>query len=82
MVQGLVERAPGPCSGVLADETDGADPQCLDGVAALSQRDCVEGPVSPSLWGGRIQGEPAGQGARGRGPAASPSGSAERRRTA
>jgi SRSO17 transposase len=66
MVQGLVERATVPFSWVLADETYGADPKCLDGVAALSTRYVVEVPVSPSLWVGRIQVEPAGKGARGR----------------
>jgi SRSO17 transposase len=51
---------------VLADETYGADPKFLDGVAALSQRYFVEVPVSTLLWVGWSQVEPAGKGPKGR----------------
>jgi SRSO17 transposase len=66
MVKGLVERGTVPFTWVLADETYGADPKFLDGVAALGKRYFVEVPVSTMVWDGRVEVEPAGKGPMGR----------------
>jgi SRSO17 transposase len=66
MVKGLVERGTVPFDWVLADETYGADPKFLDGVAALGKRYFVEVPVSTLVWVGRVAVEPAGKGPMGR----------------
>jgi SRSO17 transposase len=66
MVKGLVSRGKVPCTWVLADETYGADPKFLDGVAALGKRYVVEVPVSTMVWVGRVEVEPAGTGPMGR----------------
>lgn len=51
---------------MLADETYGADPKFLDGIAALEKWYFVEVPVSTQVWVGRVEVEPAGQGPMGR----------------
>ena len=66
MVRGVVERGALPVRWVLADETYGADPKFLDGVAALDRWYFVEVPVSTRVWGGTIAVEPPGQGPLGR----------------
>lgn len=66
LVDGLVKRGKVPFGWVLADETYGADPKFLDGIAALEKWYFVEVPVSTQVWVGRVEVEPAGQGPMGR----------------
>jgi SRSO17 transposase len=66
MVTGLVARAKVPFSWVLADETYGADPKFLDGVAKLDRLYFVEVPVTTMVWVGQVEVEPAGKGPTGR----------------
>lgn len=66
MVRGVVERGVLPVRWVLADETYGADPKFLDGVAALDRWYFVEVPVSTRARVGAIGVEPPGQGPMGR----------------
>ncbi len=66
MVRGVVERGVLPVRWVLADETYGADPKFLDGVAALDRWYFVEVPVSTRVWVGPVAVEPPGQGPTGR----------------
>lgn len=62
MVRDVVARGVLPVQWVLADETYGADPKFLDGVAALDTWYFVEVPVSTRVWLGNIAVEPPGQG--------------------
>jgi len=66
MVRRAVERGALPVRWVLADETYGADPKFLDGVAVLGTWYFVEVPVSTRVWAGTVPVEPPGQGPRGR----------------
>lgn len=66
MLRGVIERGVLPVRWVLADETYGADPKFLDGVAALDRWYFVEVPVSTRVWVGPVAVEPPGQGAMGR----------------
>lgn len=66
MVRGVIERGVLPVRWVLADETYGADPKFLDGVAALDRWYFVEVPVITRAWVGPVAVEPPGQGATGR----------------
>lgn len=66
MVRGGVARGGLPVRWVIADETYGADPKFLDGVAALDRWYFVEVPVSTRVWVGGIAVEPPGRGPMGR----------------
>jgi SRSO17 transposase len=66
MVRGVIDRGVLPVRWVLADETYGADPKFLDGVAALDRWYFVEVPVITRVWVGPVAVEPPGQGAMGR----------------
>lgn len=66
MVRDVVARGVLPVRWVLADETYGADPKFLDGVAALGRCYFVEVPVITRVWGGAVTVEPPGQGPMGR----------------
>lgn len=66
MVRGVLDRGMLPVRWVLADETYGADPKFLDGVAALGRSYFLEVPVLTRVWVGPVAVEPPGQGARGR----------------
>ncbi len=66
MVRDVVARDVLPVRWVLADETYGADPKFLDGVAALDRWYFVEVPVIARVWPGAIAVEPPGQGPMGR----------------
>ena len=66
MIRGVVERGVLPVRWVLADETYGADPKFLDGVAALGRWYFAEVPVIARVWVGPVAVEPPGQGAMGR----------------
>lgn len=66
MVRGVIERGVLPVRWVLADETYGADPKFLDGVAVLGTWYFVEVPVSTRVWVGTVAVEPPGQGPMGR----------------
>jgi hypothetical protein len=66
MVQGLPARGHRPVRGVRAAATDGAEPTCRDGLAALGKWSCVAGPGSPGRWVGAVAVEAARQGPLGR----------------
>ncbi len=66
MVRGVVARGVLPVRWVLGDETYGADPKFLDGVAALGRWYYVEVPVTTRAWVGPVAVEPPGPGPRGR----------------
>lgn len=66
MVRGVIARGVLPVRWVLADETYGADPKFLDGVAALDRWYFAEVPVIARVWDGAVAVEPPGQGAMGR----------------
>jgi len=66
MVRGVIERGALPVRWVLADETYGADPKFLDGVAALGRWYFVEVPAITRAWVGAVAVEPPGQGPLGR----------------
>jgi SRSO17 transposase len=66
MVRGVLARGVLPVRWVLADETYGADPKFLDGVAALDRWYFVEVPAITRAWGGAVAVEPPGQGPLGR----------------
>ena len=66
MIRGVVERGVLPVRWVLGDETYGADPKFLDGIAALDRWYFVEVPVSTRAWVGAIAVEPPGRGRQGR----------------
>jgi SRSO17 transposase len=66
MIRGVLARGMLPVRWVLADETYGADPKFLDGVAALGRWYFVEAPVIARAWVGAVEIEPPGQGAMGR----------------
>jgi SRSO17 transposase len=66
MVRGAIERGVLPARWVLADETYGADPKFLDGVAALGRWYFVEVPGIARAWVGPVAVEPPGQGPLGR----------------
>jgi SRSO17 transposase len=66
MVRGVIERGVLPVRWVLADETYGADPKFLDGVAALGRRYFAEVPAITRAWIGAVAVEPPGPGAMGR----------------
>jgi len=66
MVRAVVARGVLPVRWVLGDETYGADPTFLDGVAALGRWYFVEVPVSTRVWVGPVVVEPPGPGPRGR----------------
>ena len=66
MLRGVIARGTLPVRWVLADETYGADPKFLDGVAALDRWYFVEVPVITRAWAGPVAVEPPGPGARGR----------------
>ena len=66
MVRDVITRGVLPVRWVLADETYGADPKFLDGVAALDRWYFVEVPVSVRVWGDPVEIEPPGQSAMGR----------------
>lgn len=66
MVRGVAARGQLPFRWVLADETYGADPKFLDGVAALDRWYFAEVPVSTRVWVGPVAVESPGQGPLGR----------------
>lgn len=70
MVGGVIDRGVLPVRWVLADETYGADPKFLDGIAALAGPQgpwyFVEVPVSTRVWDGPVAVEPPGPGPLGR----------------
>jgi SRSO17 transposase len=65
MLRGVIARGVLPVRWVLADETYGADPKFLDGVAALDRWYFVEVPAITRAWVSPIAIEPPGQGPRG-----------------
>jgi SRSO17 transposase len=66
MIRGVIERGALPVRWGLADETYGADPKFLDGVAALGRWYFAEVPGIARAWVGAVAVEPPGQGAMGR----------------
>jgi SRSO17 transposase len=66
MIRGVLARGVLPVRWVLADETYGADPKFLDGVAALGRWYFAEVPGIARVWVGPAEIEPPGQGAMGR----------------